>query len=144
MPIAENVWFAMKCSLGSVLTTTRKASAIHPLRTRTSESTEEETMNKCYQFRLNGIIVTEIKVRLAVDGVADRWELVASHKELGDFAIDDNQDLADPALALFSLEVRNASIPPIERRHLPNKGWKRMTATECLALLESAGVIDKP
>jgi len=41
----------------------------------------------------------------------------------------------------FILEVPDLTIPPIQRRYLPNKGWKRMMMGECLALLESAGVI---
>ena len=95
-----------------------------------------------FQFRLNGIIITEIKVRpVVIVGITDRWELVACHDTLGEFAIDDNEGLADPALTRFTLEVRNATIPPIERRYLPNKGWKRMTPRECIALLESAGVL---
>ena len=101
-------------------------------------------MNTRFQFRLNGIVITELKVRpVGLDETTSRWELVACHDKLGEFAIDDNQGLADPALTRFILEVRNVRIPPIERRYLPNKGWKRMTTTECLALLESAGVIDR-
>ena len=61
---------------------------------------------------------------------------------LGDFAIDDNEQLTDPALTRFVLEVRDATLPPIERRFLPNKGWKGMTTKECISLLESSGVID--
>ena len=96
-----------------------------------------------FQFRLNGLIITHIKVRpVVIDGITDHWELVACHDTLGEFAIDDNEGLADPALSRFILEVRDVTIPPIERRFLPNKGWKRMTTKECLALLESAGVID--
>lgn len=101
-------------------------------------------MNNRYQFRLNGLIIAEIKVRPVVhDGIVDHWELVACHDNLGEFAIDDNEQLADPALTRFVLEVRNATISPIERRYLPNKGWRQVTTSECLALLESAGVIDK-
>jgi len=100
-------------------------------------------MNNFYQFRLNGVIITEIKIRpVDIDGMTDRWELVACHNTLGEFAIDDNQGLADPALTRFMVEIRDATIPPIERRYLPNRGWKRVTTTECLALL--AGAIDKP
>ena len=77
-----------------------------------------------------------------IDGTTDRWELVACHETLGEFAIDDNDGLADPALTQFILEVRDVTIPPIERRFLPNKGWKRMTTRECLTLLEFPGVID--
>jgi len=95
-----------------------------------------------FQFRLNGIIIPLLRVRPVVSaGAKGRWELVACHDSLGEFAIDDNEGLADPALTRFVLEVRNATIPPIERRHLPNKGWKQISTRECLALLQSAGVI---
>jgi len=105
---------------------------------------DERTTITTFQFRLNGIVIPHLKVRpVLIDGTTDHWELVACHERLGEFAIDDNDDLADPALTQFVLEVRNANIPPIERRYLPNKGWKRMSTSECLALLESAGVIDR-
>ena len=101
-------------------------------------------MNTRYQIRLNGIIITEIKVRpVAIDGTTGHWELVACHGSLGEFAIDDNESLSDPALTPFIFEMRDVTIPPIERRYLPNKGWKHVTTRECLALLESAGVIDR-
>jgi hypothetical protein len=77
------------------------------------------------------------------DGVVDHWELVACHNRLGEFGIDDNQALSDPALTPFILEVRDVTIPPIERRFMPNKGWRQVTMRECLALLESAGIIDR-
>ena len=100
-------------------------------------------MNTQFQFRLNGLIIMHLKVRpVVIDAATDHWELVACHDTLGEFAIDDNEELADPAQSRFMLEVRDASIPPIDRRFLPNKGWKRMTTIECLALLASAGVID--
>jgi hypothetical protein len=100
-------------------------------------------MGTQFQFRLNGLVITEIKVRPAMhDGVADHWELVACHDRLGDFCIEDSDDdLLAPELPRFILEVRDVTIPPIERRFLPNKGWKRMTTSQCLALLESAGII---
>lgn len=85
-----------------------------------------------------------MKVRpVLIDGIADRWELVACDEKLGEIAIDDNEGLADPALSQFRLEVRDVSIPPIERRYLPNKGWRHVTTRECLALLESVGAIDR-
>ncbi len=98
-----------------------------------------------FQFRLNGTIITHMKLRpVVINGTTDRWELVACHQTLGEFAISDGEDdLLDPALPRFILEVRDVSIPPIERRFLPNKGWKRMTTRECMAVLESAGVIDR-
>lgn len=100
-------------------------------------------MNTRFQFRLNGIIITHIKVRaIVIEGSADHWELVARDETLDEFAIDDNDALPDQALSRFILELRDISIPPIERRFLPNKGWKRVSTKECLALLNSAGVID--
>jgi len=96
-----------------------------------------------FQFRLNGTIITHMKVRpLVINGTTDRWELVACDDKLGEFTIDNNEGLADPALPRFVLEVRDVTIPPSERRFLPNKGWKIMTTKECMSLLESACVID--
>jgi hypothetical protein len=101
-------------------------------------------MNTQFQFRLNGLIITHLKVRpVVIDGIADHWELVACHETFGEFTIDDNEGFGDPALTRFVSEVRDVNMPPFERRLLPNKGWQQVTTTECLALLESAGVIDR-
>ena len=106
---------------------------------------ESKTTVTTFQFRLNGLIIPLLKVRpVMLDGVIDYWELVACHETLGEFAIDDNDGLADAKLTRFVLEVRDVNIPPVEHRYLPNKGWRGMTTVECLALLESAGVIDTP
>ena len=95
-------------------------------------------MNTRFQFRLNGIIITHLKIRpVAINGATDGCELVACHDKIGEFAIDDNEGLVDPALTPFVLEVRHVTIPPIVRRYLPNK-----TTSQCLDLLQSAGVID--
>ena len=98
-----------------------------------------------YQFRLNGIIITHLKVRpVETEGTKDHWELVACHDSLGDFSIEDaDDDLLAPELPRFILETRDATVPPLDRRYLPNKGWKRMSTRECLVLLESAGAIDR-
>jgi hypothetical protein len=73
-----------------------------------------------FQFRLNGIITPLLKVRpFVMDGTSDRWELVACHDTLGEFAIDDNDGLADPALTRFILDVRDATLPPIALADLP-------------------------
>jgi hypothetical protein len=102
-----------------------------------------ETVVTNFQFRLNGVIITHIKVRpVVIEGSTDGWELVACHERLGDFAIDDNDALPDPCLPQFVLEVRDVTIPPIERRFLPNKGWKKVSTKECIALLGSFGVVD--
>ena len=100
-------------------------------------------MNTRFQFRLNEVIIPQIKVRpVMLDGIVGHWELVTCDDKLGEFAIDDNEELADPALTRFILEMRDAMVPPIERRYLPNKGWQLVTTRGCLSLLESAGVIE--
>jgi hypothetical protein len=104
---------------------------------------QEKITVTTFQFRLNGLMIPHLKVRpVEFDGATDHWELVACHN-LGEFAIDDSQGLVDPALTRFVLEVRDVTIPPIERRYLPNKGWRHVSTRECLALLESAGFIDR-
>jgi hypothetical protein len=53
-------------------------------------------MNTQFQFRLNGLIITHLKVRPVISlGTTYAWELVACHETLGDFAIDDNDALPD-------------------------------------------------
>ena len=105
---------------------------------------QEKTTLTTFQFRLNGVIITHLKLRPVMrDGIVDHWELVASHDRLGEFAIDDNEQLVDPTLTRFVLELRDATTPPIERRYLSNKGWRQVTTRECLDLLESLGVIDR-
>jgi hypothetical protein len=44
-------------------------------------------------------------------GITDHWELVACHDTLGEFAIDDNEELGDLALTRFVLELRDVTIP---------------------------------
>ena len=87
--------------------------------------------------------LTDSQTTLGKGASTEGWELVACDDKLGEFAIDDNEELADPALSRFILEVRDVSIPPCERRFLPNKGWRRTTTKECIVLLESAGVIER-
>ena len=101
-------------------------------------------MSKQFQFRVSGLIITELRVRpVVIDRIIDHWELVASHDTLGEFAIIDGEDdQLDPWLPRFILEVRDVRIPPIDRRYLPNKGWRRVTSRECIGLLESVGQVD--
>ena len=46
-------------------------------------------------------------------------EIVALDENLGMFAIDDNDDLPDPALPKFIFEVKDMSIPASEHRFMP-------------------------
>jgi hypothetical protein len=110
-----------------------------PLLLELNPNPEGKAMNTRHQFQLNGIIITNIKVRtFIIDGNPDQGELTACHENLDEFAIDDNKAFAGPALTPFISEVWDVTIPPIARQYLPNKGWKRMTTKECLDLLESA------
>ena len=77
------------------------------------------------------------------DGGTHHWELVACDETIGMFAIDDNEDLADPALPRFLLEVKDLSISTDEHTLSPNDGWQPMTTQECIALLEARGIIEK-
>jgi hypothetical protein len=105
---------------------------------------EQRTAATNLQFRLNGIVITHIKVRaVVIDGTTDRWELVACDEQPSEFAVDDNEGLADPALTRFILEVTDVSIPPWERRFLQDKGWRRISTRGCIELLESIGLIDR-
>jgi hypothetical protein len=107
-----------------------------------SEDQEGKGLEPNFQFRLNGIILPRIIVRqVMVNGCpTDRREIVACDEQFGLFRIDDNENLADPALPKFVLEVCDFSIPTTQRKSMPNEGWQRMTTQECIALLEAAGV----
>jgi hypothetical protein len=104
-------------------------------------------MSQPYQIRLNGFAVTSVKIRPAmveIDGclepIGDN-EVVACTEDIGEFAIDDNENNWDASLPKFVLEIRDTNIPPAERRNLPNKGWVRVTAKEFLNRLSTMGVI---
>jgi hypothetical protein len=95
----------------------------------------ERTVDSHFQFRLNGVIIPHIIVRPVVtNGEITEWELLACDEKIGSFVIDDNDDLPDPALPKFLLEVKDLSNP--------DRGWQQMSTQECIAMLESAGVID--
>ena len=96
-----------------------------------------------YQFRVNGEIMPYIRVvGQAIGGVSvGKRRIEVEDYNLGWVALDDNENLADPALPRFIIEFRDISIPPHERRLLPSLGWKQITTREMLALLESVGLI---
>jgi hypothetical protein len=70
----------------------------------------------------------------------DRRQIAVEDDQIGWVVIDDNEDLADPALSKFVVEVRDF-VAPVERRLLPNKGWRKVSTRELLTLLEAAGII---
>ena len=64
--------------------------------------TEEKTVVSQFQFRLNGVIIPHIMVRPIIsNGGKASWELVANDEQIGMFGLDDNEQLADPALPRF-------------------------------------------
>ena len=99
-------------------------------------------MEPNFQFRLNGIILPRIIVRqVMMNGCpTDRREIVACDEDFGLFRIDDNEDLPDPDLPKFVLEVCDFSIPASQRSRMSNDGWQHVTTQQCIALLEAAGV----
>ncbi len=86
-----------------------------------------------YQFRVNGLVMPYLRI---IDGApAGRRQIAVEDAKIGWVVVDDNEDLADPALSKFVLEVRDF-VAPSERRLLPNKGWRKVNTLEALNLLE--------
>ena len=100
-----------------------------------------------YQFRVNGVIVSEIRVqRKLVNGEpVGELQIAVRDTTIGWFVIDDNANLWDGSLPKFVLEYRDESawtlIPAIERSRIRGKGWKQVTPQELIAILESTGAI---
>jgi hypothetical protein len=95
-----------------------------------------------YQFRVNGLVMPYIRIQYATsDGAGvGRRQIAVEDDQIGWVVIDDNEDLADPALPNFVLEVR-AFAAPAEHRLLPNRGWRKVSTQELLTLLEASGII---
>ncbi len=104
-----------------------------------------ESTNR-YQIRLNDQIITRIEVRHAlVDGVpCGELQVAIEDPVIGWFTIDDNQGL-ERGQSQFVLEVRaNPYVSIMDLRKgnsLPVLGWRRVSTTQLLELLESTGVI---
>lgn len=96
---------------------------------------------KQYQFRVNGLVMPYLRIQCDIDGApAGRRQIAVEDAKVGWVVLDDNEDLADPALSNFVLEARVFATPS-EHRLLPNKGWRRVSTREVLSLLEAAGII---
>jgi hypothetical protein len=95
-----------------------------------------------YQFRVNGVVMPYLRIQYGmIDGASvGRREIAVEDDQIGWVVIDDNENLADPALSKFVLEVRDF-VAPTERRRLPNGGWRKVSTQELLTLLEGAGII---
>ena len=94
-----------------------------------------------YQFRVNGLVMPYLRIQYEIDGArAGRRRIAIEDAQIAWVVIDDNEDLPDPALSKFVLEVRDFAAPS-EYRLLPNKGWRQVSTREVLNLLEAAGII---
>jgi hypothetical protein len=95
-----------------------------------------------YQFRVNGIVMPYIRIEYEmIDGAyVGKRQLAVEDDQIGWVTIDDNEDLADPALSRFVVEVRDF-VAPGKRPPLPNRGWRKVSTQELLNLLEAAGII---
>jgi hypothetical protein len=95
------------------------------------------TDNVKFRWRLNGIVIPQIKVRREiVNGEPKGKPQIAVYDPgLGWFAIDNNENLWDPALSHFVLEVKDLSLPLFQRR------WKKITIPELLSILADTGVL---
>jgi hypothetical protein len=89
-----------------------------------------------FRFCLNGEIVRSIRVEHEmIDGEPIGKRRIAFEIEgIGWFTIDDNENLWDKDLSKFVLKYTTI---PMEA----GKGWQRVTTTELLEVLESAGLI---
>ena len=79
-------------------------------------------------LRVNGLRVTEAKVRLGKNGP----QLIIKDQLLGELAVDNNDK--------FTLELLELSHPREIRRKLPNRGWRKVSLRILIALLRS-GVV---
>ena len=91
-----------------------------------------------FRFCLNGEIVRSIRVRHEmIDGKSiGKRQIAVEIEGIGWFSIDDNENLWDKDLPKFVLKY--AVIPMA-----PGQGWQRITTTELLDVLESAGLIQQ-
>ena len=89
-----------------------------------------------FRFCLNGEVVRSIRVEHEmIDGEPIGKRRIAVEIEgIGWFTIDDNENLWDKDLPKFVLKYTTI---PMEAA----QGWQRVTTTELLEVLESAGLI---
>lgn len=101
-----------------------------------------------FRFKLNGIIVPEIRIQRAlVNGQPiGELQIAVNESTLGWFTLDNNENLWDQALPKFVLEYRDetawALLPTLERSLSKDKGWCRTTSEELTGILYASGVIE--
>jgi hypothetical protein len=101
-----------------------------------------------FRFRLNGVIIPEIRIQRAlVNGEpVGSLQIAVKDDTIGWFALDDSSHLPDKDLPRFILEFRNETdwqqTDTLHRRISKDKGWKTVTPQELIEVLTVAGVID--
>ena len=89
-----------------------------------------------FRFCLNGEVIRSIRVQNEmIDGEPiGKLQIAVEDEAIGWFTIDDNENLWDKDLPKFVLKYTTI---PMEA----GQGWQRVTTTELLEVLESAGLI---
>jgi hypothetical protein len=102
-----------------------------------------------FRFRLNGIIIPEIRIQRAMiagQPVGDLQIAVRDEEILGWFTIDGNENLWDKDLPRFILEYRNETDWQqkglVEKRADRQKGWRTVSPRNLLKVLQAAGYIN--
>jgi hypothetical protein len=101
-----------------------------------------------FRFRLNEIVVPEIRIQRAmVNGEpVGALQIAVLDETFGWFTVDDNSHLPDKDLPRFILEFRNETdwqqTDTLHRRISKDKGWKTVTPQELIEVLVVPGVID--
>jgi len=101
-----------------------------------------------FRFRLNGVVIPEIRIQRAMiagQPVGD-LEIAVQDDEIGQFTIDGNENLWDKDLPRFILEYRNETDwqqkELVEKRADRQKGWQRVSPRKLLEVLQAAGYIN--
>lgn len=96
-----------------------------------------------FRFRLNGLIITEIRVEKETPDSEHR--IAVLDEKIGWIPIDDNSHLYSDALPKFKLEYRDETawaLLPIEvRRASIDKGWNVTNPKELIGILFFEGIL---
>jgi hypothetical protein len=101
-----------------------------------------------FRFRLNGIVIPELRIQRAMiagQPVGD-LQVAVRGETIGQFTIDGNENLWDRDLPRFVLEYRDETDwqqkELIERRADKQKGWQTVSPRKLLKVLQAAGYIN--
>ncbi len=101
-----------------------------------------------FRFRLNGIIIPQIRVQRAQlnEEPVGGLQIAVEDSWIGWFSIDDNSRLPDPHLSRFVLEYRDETAwnqtDPLLRRLDRSQGWQTVSSRRLMQILQRAGIIN--